>query len=117
MTASAPALAPDLVAGLRRLKLVRIRAIAPEVCQAAKTQRWAPDEFLRTLIEAEIASRTVTIERLRSSRARAGARSTASKLVNCDNSTSSSSRRLRRTGMVVPRSHGEPRCNRDIGAG
>ena len=57
MTAPAAVLAPDLVAGLRRLKLSRIRAIAPEVCQAAKTQRWAPDEFLRTLIEAEIASR------------------------------------------------------------
>jgi DNA replication protein DnaC len=57
MTASAPALAPDLAAGLRRLKLARIRAIAPEVCQAAKTQRWAPDEFLRTLIEAEIVAR------------------------------------------------------------
>src|SRR5215472_6170741 len=57
MTAPAPALAADLVAGLRRLKLARIRAIAPEVCQAAKTQRWAPDELLRTLIEAEIASR------------------------------------------------------------
>src|SRR5215467_860324 len=57
MTAPAPALTADLVAGLRRLKLARIRAIAAEVCQAAKTQRWAPDEFLRTLIEAEIASR------------------------------------------------------------
>jgi DNA replication protein DnaC len=57
MTAPAPPLTPDLVAGLRRLKLSRIRAIAPEVCQAAKTQRWAPDEFLRTLIEAEIAAR------------------------------------------------------------
>ena len=57
MTATAPALAPDLVAGLRRLKLSAIRAIAPEICQTAKTQRWAPDEFLRTLIEAEIASR------------------------------------------------------------
>jgi len=57
MTATAPALAPDLVAGLRRLKLSTIRAIAPEICQTAKTQRWAPDEFLRTLIEAEIASR------------------------------------------------------------
>lgn len=57
MTAPAAALAPDLVAGLRRLKLARIRAIAPEICQAAKTQRWAPDEFLRTLIEAEIAAR------------------------------------------------------------
>jgi DNA replication protein DnaC len=57
MTAPAPALAPDLVAGLRRLKLARIRAIAPEICQTAKAQRWAPDEFLRTLIEAEIQSR------------------------------------------------------------
>ena len=35
MTATAPALAPDLVAGLRRLKLSRIRAIAPEICQTA----------------------------------------------------------------------------------
>ncbi len=57
MTAAAPALTPDLVAGLRRLKLARIRAVAAEVCQTAKTQRWAPDEFLRTLIEAEIAAR------------------------------------------------------------
>ncbi len=57
MSVAAPALTPDLVAGLRRLKLARIRAIAPEVCQTAKTQRWAPDEFLRTLIEAEIAAR------------------------------------------------------------
>ena len=57
MTAPAAALAPDLVAGLRRLKLARVRVIAPEVCQTAKTQRWAPDEFLRTLIEAEIAAR------------------------------------------------------------
>jgi len=57
MTAPAPALAPDLVAGLRRLKLARVRVIAPDVCQTAKTQRWAPDEFLRTLIEAEIAAR------------------------------------------------------------
>jgi hypothetical protein len=48
MTAPASALTPDLVAGLRRLKLARIRAIAPEVCQTAKTQRWAPDELLRT---------------------------------------------------------------------
>src|ERR1700730_2714531 len=57
MTAPAPPVTPDLVAGQRRLKLSRIRAIAPAVCQAAKTQRWAPDEFLRTLIEAEIAAR------------------------------------------------------------
>jgi DNA replication protein DnaC len=57
MSTTAPALAPDLVAGLRRLKLSTVRAIAPDVCQTAKTQRWAPDEFLRTLIEAEISAR------------------------------------------------------------
>jgi DNA replication protein DnaC len=57
MSAPALALAPDLVTGLRRLKLARIRAIAAEVCQTAKTQRWAPEELLRTLVEAEIAAR------------------------------------------------------------
>jgi len=55
--ATAPPLAPDLVAGLRRLKLARIRQIGPQVCQTAKTQRWVPEELLRTLIEAEIAAR------------------------------------------------------------
>ena len=57
MTAAAPELPADLVQGLRRLKLARIRQIAPEVCQAAKTQRWVPEELLRTLVEAEIAAR------------------------------------------------------------
>jgi DNA replication protein DnaC len=57
VSAPALALAPDLAAGLRRLKLARIRAIAPEVCQTAKTQRWAPEELLRTLVEAEITAR------------------------------------------------------------
>ena len=33
MTAAAPALTPDLVAGLRRLKLARMRAVAAELCQ------------------------------------------------------------------------------------
>jgi len=57
MTAVAPPLAPDLVAGLKRLKLRRVREIAPETLQAAKTQRWAPEELLRTFVEAEIAAR------------------------------------------------------------
>jgi len=57
VTAPAPALAPDLVAGLKRLKLRRIREIAPETLLAAKTQRWAPEELLRTFVEAEIAAR------------------------------------------------------------
>jgi DNA replication protein DnaC len=58
MTAAAlPPLAPDLLTGLKRLKLARMRAMAPELLQTAKTQRWAPEEFLRTLVEAEITAR------------------------------------------------------------
>jgi DNA replication protein DnaC len=57
MSAPPVALAADLEAGLRRLKLARVRAIAPEVLLTAKTQRWPPDELLRTLVEAEIAAR------------------------------------------------------------
>lgn len=57
MSTAAPPLPADLEAGLRRLKLASIRRLAPEVCQAAKTQRWAPEELLRTLVEAEIAAR------------------------------------------------------------
>ncbi len=34
-----------------------MRATAPEVLQATKVQRWAPEELLRTLVEAEIAAR------------------------------------------------------------
>jgi hypothetical protein len=48
MTATAPPLGPELLAGLRRLKLATIRAQAPEVLQTARTQRWAPEEVLRT---------------------------------------------------------------------
>jgi hypothetical protein len=55
---AAPALAPNLVEGLRRLKLAAMRQLAPELLRTAKTQRWAPEELLRTLVEAEIAART-----------------------------------------------------------
>jgi DNA replication protein DnaC len=65
MTAVAPALAPDLAAGLRRLKLAAIRQLAPELLQTAKTQRWAPEELLRTLIEAEITARDASNARTR----------------------------------------------------
>ena len=65
MTAAAPPLAPDLVAGLKRLKLAQVRAIAPEVLAVAKTQRWAPEELLRTLVEAEIAARDASNARAR----------------------------------------------------
>lgn len=53
----APELPADLAAGLRRLKLARIRALAPELLHTAKIQRWTPQEVLRTLIEAELAAR------------------------------------------------------------
>jgi IstB-like ATP binding protein len=60
-TAVAPKAVPDLPAdldaGLRRLKLATVRRTAPEVLLTAKTQRWTPEEVLRTLVEAEIAAR------------------------------------------------------------
>jgi len=66
MTATvAPALAPDLTAGLRRLKLRAIRELAPEVLQTAKVQRWPPDELLRTLVAAELAARDASNARAR----------------------------------------------------
>lgn len=52
-----PPLAADLDVGLRRLKLATVRRSAPEVLLTAKTQRWTPEEVLRTLVEAEIAAR------------------------------------------------------------
>ena len=54
---SVPPLAADLDAGLRRLKLAAIRRTAPEVLITAKTQRWTPEEVLRTLVETELAAR------------------------------------------------------------
>jgi DNA replication protein DnaC len=58
-------LAPDLVAGLKRLKLAKVRAIARDVLQSAKVQRWAPEELLRTLVEAEIEARDQSHARAR----------------------------------------------------
>jgi DNA replication protein DnaC len=57
VTAAPPPLAPDLAQGLRRLKLAAMRHLAPELLLTAKTQRWTPEELLRTLIEAEITAR------------------------------------------------------------
>lgn len=65
MSAPAPALDADLVAGLRRLKLAKVRAMAPEVLQTAKVQRWSPEEVLRTLVEAEITARDESNHRAR----------------------------------------------------
>src|SRR4051794_20621856 len=65
VSTSAPALAPDLVDGLRRLKLAAMRQLAPELLRTAKTQRWAPEELLRTLVEAEISARDASNARTR----------------------------------------------------
>ncbi len=51
----------DVCAGLdlggRSRALRAMRTLAPEVLQSAKVQRWAPEELLRTLVEAEIVVR------------------------------------------------------------
>ena len=66
MTATTPPPLPaDLNDGLKRLKMAAIRRLAPELLVTAKTQRWRPEEFLRTLIEAEIAARDASNARTR----------------------------------------------------
>ncbi|WP_211178149.1 ATP-binding protein [Pseudonocardia acidicola] len=47
----------DLEAGLKRLKLAAMRRLAPELLLTARTQRWRPEELLRTLVEAEVTAR------------------------------------------------------------
>jgi DNA replication protein DnaC len=42
-----------------------MRALAPELLVVAKAQRWRPEEFLRTLVEAEVASRDASNARTR----------------------------------------------------
>ena len=66
MAATKPAPLPaDLETGMRRLKLAAMRRIAPELLITAKTQRWAPEELLRALVETEIAARDASNTRLR----------------------------------------------------
>ena len=65
MNTTPPALAADLETGLRRLKLASMRRLAPELLITAKTQRWTPEEFLRTLVEAEITARDASNTRTR----------------------------------------------------
>ena len=45
--------------------MAAMRGLAPELLVTAKTQRWAPGEFLRTLIEAELAARDASNARTR----------------------------------------------------
>ena len=47
------------------MKMAAMRRLAPELMVTAKTQRWKPEEFLRTLIEAEIAARDASNARTR----------------------------------------------------
>lgn len=65
MNAPAPALPADLTAGLKRLKLAAMRRLAPELLVVAKTQRWSPEDFLRTLVETEISARDESNARAR----------------------------------------------------
>jgi DNA replication protein DnaC len=65
VTTTAPPLAADLNDGLKRLKMAAMRRLAPELLVTAKTQRWNPEEFLRTLIEAEITARDESNARTR----------------------------------------------------
>jgi len=62
---SPPPLPADLTEGLKRLKMAAMRRLAPELLVTAKTQRWKPEEFLRTLVEAEIAARDASNARAR----------------------------------------------------
>ena len=57
MSTTPAALPADLDTGLRRLRLGAMRRLSAELLVVAKTQRWSPEDLLRTLVEAEIASR------------------------------------------------------------
>jgi DNA replication protein DnaC len=57
MSSTPLALAPDLLADLKRVRLAHFRPQAAELLQTATTQRWAPEQFLRALLETEITGR------------------------------------------------------------
>lgn len=57
IASAAPSLPVDLVDSLRRLRLATMREQAAEVLHTARTQRWAAEDVLRTLLEAEITAR------------------------------------------------------------
>ena len=65
MSTTPPPLAADIEAGLRRLRLSAMRLLSPELLVTARTQRWKPEELLRILVEAEIASRDASNARNR----------------------------------------------------
>jgi DNA replication protein DnaC len=59
IAAVAPPLPVDLIESLRRLRLATMREQAADVLHTARTQRWAAEDVLRTLLEAEITARDV----------------------------------------------------------
>jgi DNA replication protein DnaC len=65
VSSSPPPLAADLNDGLKRLKMAAMRRLAPELLVTARTQRWNPEELLRTLVEAEITARDESNARTR----------------------------------------------------
>ena len=65
MSTAPPPLAADLNDGLKRLKMAAMRRLAPELLVTARTQRWNPEEFLRTLVDAEITARDESNARTR----------------------------------------------------
>ena len=65
MMTTAEPVPQDVVDGLRRLRLATIREQAAEVLQTARTQRWPPEDVLRTLIAAEIAGRDQANRKIR----------------------------------------------------
>src|SRR5260370_16621921 len=57
IAAVAPPLPVDLIESPRRVRLAPMREQARETLHTARTQRWAAEDVLRTLLEAEIAAR------------------------------------------------------------
>src|SRR4030095_8452112 len=69
MTATPAPLAPELMQGLKRTQLAHFRPQAAEILQTATTQRWSPEQFLRTLLSTEIAGRDAAHQAARLKRA------------------------------------------------
>ncbi|WP_216363444.1 IS21-like element helper ATPase IstB [Subtercola boreus] len=57
-TNTAPPLPAELEAMMRQLKMPYARALAPELLQTAKTQRWDPAEVIKALFVEEITGRS-----------------------------------------------------------
>lgn len=65
----APALAPDLEALMRQLRMPHARAHAPELLATARSQRWEPAEVIKALLKEETAGRARSMLATRRKRA------------------------------------------------